>query len=117
MKDTATARQRDLMRKFDLYEYPWPALLGENRAKWEAVAKLVDGAARHEHRRTCDGTMADGRTRYTPERFEGDHAFHHKKSIRLALVALLDSGIPRFLTEPSSSDEPSGRENRASDAG
>lgn len=91
------------MREFKLYEYPWPKLLGARRERWERVAALVDQAALNQHKHECPGTMADGHTRVMPDRFAGDHAEGHRQRIRFALVALLDAGIPRWLTEEESS--------------
>jgi hypothetical protein len=92
-----TSKQTELAHEFGIHEYPYPRLLGEDREKWARVAKLIDDAARNDHRRTCSGIAADGRTRLRPERFVGDHADQHRWYVRLALVALLDAGIPQFL--------------------
>ena len=89
-----------LQREHGLYEYPWPKLLGLDAAKWERTAKLVDKAARRQHDLECASIAADGITRLGPTPYTKDHAGHHKRRIRMALVDLLDSGIPSFLTEP-----------------
>lgn len=88
-----------LAHEFGLHEYVWPKLLGHERWKWERMVALIDKAARSQHARTCPGTMADGRTRATPERYAGDHAESHRSSIRLAWCDLLNAGIPSWLTE------------------
>lgn len=95
-KDKATT---DLAREFDLYEYPWPKLLGADRRKWERVARLVDDAGRNRHKRECSSLMADGRTRQRPARYEDDHAESHRRPIRMALIDLLEAGMPSFLVE------------------
>lgn len=103
MSDRLTPRGGPVTTKFahefNLHEYPWPKLLGEDRFRWEATVKLVERAAMSQHQRECPGTAADGRTRLQPERFVGDHAEYHRFRIRLSLVDLLDAGIPRWLAE------------------
>ena len=93
-----TPIQTELAHEFDLHEYAWPAICGESRDKWRRVAEMVDRAARDDHTK-CGGVMADGRTVTHAPPFTGAHEFHHKHVIRMALVSLLNAGIPTFLTE------------------
>lgn len=94
-----TPAQTRLAHEFGLHEYVWPRICGTERWKWERAVAFIDKAAHNQHRRTCPGTMADGKTRAAPPRYADDHAEMHRGSIRLNLVDMLDAGIPKWLTE------------------
>lgn len=94
-----TPIQTDFAHELNLHEYVWPKLLGESRVRWERVAGLVDVAARNHHAVAC--TSHDGRKTLAAPAFIGGHAEADKARIRHALVALLEAGIPSFLTESS----------------
>ena len=94
-----TPKQTQLAHELKLHTYPWPRLLGEDERKWRRIAKMIDRAARYEHKRDCTGLAADGRTRLGNTPFEGRHADNHRSRVERNFVSFLEAGIPAFLTE------------------
>lgn len=99
MSRTHAQTIRALAAEFDLYEYIWPRLCGTNRARWKQAAEFVDRAALQHHKRNCQGTMADGRTRMQVPSFVGDHAAMHRGAVTLGFVTYVDAGIPKWMKE------------------
>lgn len=94
-----TPKQTELAHELGLHEYVWPQLLGESRAKWEAVAEFIERAAIDAHK-LCGGSP-DGHTHVKAPAFMGEHAASHKHRLQMAMVHLINAGIPAFLTEKS----------------
>lgn len=88
---------RALQEEFDLFEHPWPKLCGTDREKWVAIAAMIDRAAHYEHHRDCGAF--DGRRVLAGPPMIGDHAENHRQRLRMALVAFISAGIPRWITE------------------